>query len=187
MLWHALCFSMGMNGINLARIGLLALFIALPFSSATAGGLSAVINGKSFHVGASQEFNEENFGIGVEYQFPTETRWKKIVMANGFRDSEEEMSYMAGFGLHRNLYQTDRLNGLYVDAGINAFVMTRKDMNGNRPFPGMLPSLTIGNEVVGVNLTYLPKTAVEQLYDAQMSDQSVDGIVFLQVKISVGE
>ena len=86
---------MGMNGINLARIGLLALFIALPFNSATAGGLSAVINGKSFHVGASQEFNEENFGIGVEYQFPTETRWKKIVMANGFRDSEEEMSYIS--------------------------------------------------------------------------------------------
>ena len=60
---------------------------------------------------------------------------------------------MAGFGLHRNLYQTDRLNGFYVDAGINAFVMTRKDVNDNRPFPGMLPSLTVGNEVVGVNLT----------------------------------
>ena len=178
---------MGMSRINLARIGLLALFIALPFSSATAGGLSAVINGKSIHVGAREEFNEDNFGIGFEYQFPTETRWKKIVMANGFRDSGEEMSYMAGFGLHRNLYQTDRLNGFYVDAGVNAFVMTRKDVNDNRPFPGMLPSLTVGNEVVGINLTYLPKTAVEELYDAQMTDQSVSGIVFLQVKVSVGE
>ena len=98
-----------MSRIKLAGIGLLALFVALPLHSAKAGGLSAVINGKSFHLGARQEFNEENVGLGVEYQFPTETRWKKVVMANGFRDSDEEMSYMAGFGLHRNLYQTDRL------------------------------------------------------------------------------
>ena len=171
----------------LAGIGLLALIVALPLDSARAGGLSAVINGKSIHVGASEEHNEDNIGIGVEYQFSTETRWKKLIMANGFRDSENQMSYMAGFGLHRNLYHTDRFDGLYVDAGINAFVMTRKDVNDNRPFPGALPSLTIGNDVVGVNLTYLPRTAVEKMYDSRMIDQSVSGIVFLQVKISVSE
>ena len=176
-----------MNRLQLAGIGLLALFVALPINSARAGGLSAVINGKSFHLGATREFNEDNVGLGLEYQFPTETRWKKLVMANGFRDSDDEMSYMAGFGLHRNLYQTDRFNGLYVDAGVNAFMMTRKDVNDNRPFPGAVPSLTVGNDVLGVNLTYLPKAAVEEIYDAQMSDQSVSGIVFLQVKISVGE
>lgn len=175
-----------MNRFNIARLALLALCIVLPLSSATAGGLSAVINGKSFHLGANQEFNEENYGLGVEYYFDTESRWKKVIMANGFRDSEEHMSYMAGAGLHRNLYETDRFNGLYVDAGINAFLMTRKDVNGNRPFPGALPSLTVGNDVVGLNVTYMPATAVEKFFSARMGDESVRGIVFLQLKISVG-
>lgn len=174
--------------MNKSLVPLLAVLslIVVPVTSASAGGLSAVINGKSFHLGASEEWNEDNFGLGVEYQFATKSRWKKVVMANGFRDSEENMSYMAGAGLHRNLYETTAFNGFYVDAGINAFVMTRKDVNDNRPFPGALPSLTIGNRSVGMNLTYMPKKAVEQLYDARMIDQSISGIVFLQVKVSVG-
>lgn len=57
-------------------------------------------------------------------------------MINGFRDSSNDMSYMAGAGLHRNLYATEGLNGLYVDAGIDAFVMTRTDVSDNGPFPG---------------------------------------------------
>lgn len=175
-----------MNKSLAALLSILCL-IVLPVAPVSAGGLSAVINGKSIHLGASQDWNEDNVGLGVEYQFATTSRWKKVVMANGFRDSEEHMSYMAGAGLHRNLFETHRLNGFYVDAGVNAFLMTRKDVNGNRPFPGALPSLTIGNRTLGMNLTYLPKKAVEQLYDAQMIDQSISGIVFLQVKVSVGE
>ena len=108
-------------------------------------------------------------------------------MANGFRDSNEQMSYMAGGGLHRTLYSTDRFNGLYIDAGINAFLMTRKDVNDNRPFPGILPSLTIGNHHLGMNLTYLPKKAVEEIYDNQMTDPSMSGIVFLQFKFAMSD
>ena len=92
---------------------------------------------------------------------------------------------MAGGGLHRELYSTDRLKGFYVDAGINAFLMTRQDVNDNRPFPGLLPSVTLGNDHVGLNLTYLPKKAVEEIYDHRMTDKSMSGIVFLQFKFSV--
>ena len=62
-------------------------------------------------------------------------------MANGFQDSNEDMSYMVGGGLHRNLFATDRLRGFYVDAGLNAFVMTREDVEDGSPFPGILPTL----------------------------------------------
>ncbi|MDH3266117.1 MAG: hypothetical protein OEM25_04040, partial [Gammaproteobacteria bacterium] len=120
-------------------------------------------------------------------QFATQSRWKKVVMVNGFRDSNEEMSYMAGAGIHRTLFSTDRLNGFYLDAGINAFLMTRKDVNDNKPFPGALPSLTVGNRYAGLNLTYLPKQAVEKLYDARMEDETISGIVFLQFKVNVGK
>ena len=106
----------------LASIILLA---TLPTKTAHAGDLSLIINGKSHHYDSSYDWNENNFGLGFEYQFETTSRWKKNVMANGFRDSVNRMSYMACAGLHRRLLQTHRFSGFYIDAGINAFIMTR--------------------------------------------------------------
>lgn len=176
-----------MNLTAAVRLALLALLIAVPCSSAWAGSLSAVLNGRSIHIDATQDWNEDNVGLGLEYQFASTSRWKRQVMVNGFRDSNEQMSYMAGAGLHRTLFASDRMNGLYVDAGINAFLMTRRDINDNRPFPGAVPSLTIGNRVMGVNLTYLPVKAVERLLDARMTDDTVSGIFFLQFKVGVNQ
>jgi hypothetical protein len=65
--------------------------------------------------------------------------------------------------------------------------MTRKDVNNNRPFPGVLPSLTIGNRYAGINIAYLPVQAVEKLIDTQMTDDSISGIVFVQFKVSVSQ
>ncbi len=172
---------------NAARLALLSLLIATPFSTALAGGLSAIVNGKSFHVNASEDWNENNLGLGLEYQLPGNSSWKKQLMVNGFLDSNEDMSYMAGAGLHRTLFATERLNGLYVDAGVNAFVMTRTDVNDNRPFPGAVPSVTVGNRHMGLNLTYLPVKAVERMFDARMMDDSVTGIFFLQFKVGVSQ
>ena len=176
-----------MNLTAALRLALLALVIAMPYSSAWAGSFSAVLNGRSIHVDATENWNEDNVGLGLEYQFASTSRWKRQVMVNGFRDSNEDMSYMAGAGLHRTLFASERMNGLYVDAGINAFLMTRRDINDNRPFPGAVPSLTIGNRVMGVNLTYLPVKAVERLLDARMTDDTVSGIFFLQFKVGVNQ
>ncbi len=94
-----------------------------------------MLNGRSIHLDATEDWNEDNVGLGLEYQFATESRWRKQVMVNGFRDSNEVMSYMAGAGLHRTLYASDRLSGFYVDAGISAFVMTRRTSTITAPFP----------------------------------------------------
>ncbi|MDH3578478.1 MAG: hypothetical protein OEO71_11770 [Gammaproteobacteria bacterium] len=174
-----------MKRLNAARLTLLALLVVAPASSALAGNFSAVLNGRSIHVDATENWNEDNVGLGLEYQFATESRWKKQVMVNGFRDSNDDMSYMAGAGLHRTLFATDRLNGFYVDAGINAFLMTRTDVNDNRPFPGAVPSLSIGNRHMGLNLTYLPVKAVESLLDVRMMDDTVSGLFFLQFKVDI--
>jgi hypothetical protein len=175
-----------MNTSHRARLvlGCLLTFLA---PTVSAGEFSAVLNGHSFHIGAAENWNEDNLGLGVEYEFATETRWKKILLANGFRDSNDSMSYMAGAGLHRTLFDTHRFGDLYVDLGITAFVMTREDVNDNQPFPGMLPSLTIGNRFGGINVTYLPVQAVEKLTGARMVDESISGIVFVQFKVSVSQ
>ena len=176
-----------MKIIRVAKIAVATLLVASPISSALAGDMSAVINGRSIHIDAKQDWNENNFGLGLEYQFETESRWKKRLMVNGFRDSNEDMSYMVGASLQRNLFATDRLNGFYVDAGVSAFLMTRRDVNNNRPFPAALPSLSIGNRDMGFNVTYLPMKAVESLYDAHQMDETLSGIFFVQFKVSVSQ
>lgn len=163
-----------------------AILLGFAMPAAEAGELSALVNGKSWHAGALEEWNEDNYGLGLEYEFASESRWKWKLMANGFVDSVDSMSYMAGGGLHRRLWDTWRFRDLYVDIGVNAFLMTREDVDDNRPFPGALPSLTVGNRYVGVNLTYLPRQAVEMMYDSEDVDRGITGIVFLQLKLDAG-
>lgn len=163
----------------------LALVSLLFTVDATAGSLNAIINGKSYHVDASHDWNENNYGFGLEYQFDSQSRWKSSAMANGFRDSNDQMSYMVGGSLHRRLLQSERLAGFYFDAGITAFVMTREDVNDNRPFPGILPSIALGNRHLGFNLAYLPEAGVTQMTNSRFDDPTLKGIFYLQMKISL--
>ncbi len=164
-----------------------ALSLLLLSTSAQAGNFSAVLNGKSYHIDSTYDWNENNFGVGLEYAFERRSAWRKIAMINGFRDSADQMSYMVGAGLHRSLFETERFSGFYVTAGLNAFVMTREDANNNEPFPGILPSLSVGNDKVGFNLTYLPRQAVESTTNAKLDDPTISGIVFVQFKISLDQ
>ena len=163
------------------------LALTLAASPALAGKSHAVVNGKSYHFNASHDWNENNYGFGLEHEFEQKSAWKKVVMTNAFRDSNENMSYMAGAGLHRRIYETDKLAGFYVYAGLNAFLMTREDMNGNKPFPGILPSISVGNDSFGLNLTYLPRKAVEEAIDRSLVDPTLSGILFLQFKVSMDQ
>lgn len=169
----------------ITTLGFVISFVILPLTEATAGSISAVINGKSYHLDSTYDWNEKNYGAGVEYAFDTETRWRKLLFANGFRDSNADMSYMAGGGLHYRLMHTEWLSGLYVDAGLNAFVMTRQDVKDNRPFPGVLPSLSVGNRHMGFNLTYLPQEVMQRLGNVRRMDPTITGVLFLQVKFGI--
>ena len=163
-------------------LAMMALLLFLSAAPALAGKSHAVVNGKSYHFNSSYQWNENNYGFGLEHEFEQKSAWKKVVMANGFRDSTDSMSYMAGAGLHRRLYETDKLAGFYVYAGLNAFVMSRQDTGGD-PFPGILPSVSVGNDKFGVNLTYLPRQAVEATTNSHVVDPTLSGILFLQFKV----
>lgn len=175
----------GMNIRTTLMICAATVLVALFSSTANAGTFNAVINGKSYHFNSSHDWNENNLGLGVEHEFDSTTPWRTTVMANVFRDSTDAMSYMAGGGLHRRLFETERMSGFYISAGLNAFVMTRSDVDDSRPFPGILPSVSIGNEKVGFNLTYLPRKAVESTTSSTMLDPTISGILFVQFKVSM--
>jgi hypothetical protein len=65
--------------------------------------------------------------------------------------------------------------------------MTREDVDNNKPFPGILPSVNVGNRYAGFNLTYLPKQAVEEMVDAEIVDPTLSGIIFIQFKIGLSQ
>ena len=172
---------------RLSTLCIWALILTLLASPAVAGKFHLVLNGKSFHVDSDYDWNENNVGVGIEYEFDSRSRWIKIAMANGFRDSQNDMSYMAGAGLHRRVFATEQFAEVYVNIGINVFLMARKDINDYRPFPGLLPSLTLGNRYGGINLSYVPKKVVHDFAKANFADPDIDGVFFIQIKIRLDE
>lgn len=173
------------KGFSLS-LAILALVLSLSPTPAWAGKSHAIVNGKSYHFNSSYDWNEDNYGFGLEHEFEQRSAWKKVVMANGFRDSTDNMSYMAGAGLHRRIFETHKLAGFYVYAGLNAFIMTRDDTGGD-PFPGILPSISVGNDKFGLNLTYLPRQAVEATTNSTVVDPTLSGILFMQFKVSLDQ
>ena len=139
-----------------------------------------VLNGRAIHVNAEHEWNEDNWGIGVEKEFNTSGRWVKVALANGFKDSLGEPSYMAGGGLKRRF----RFNAedFYVDLGVVGFMMTREDVNNNQPFPGLLPAMTVGTRRIAVNFSYLPDSVVDRVTNAHLKDPQMNGVLFIQLK-----
>jgi hypothetical protein len=156
------------------------LIAGLAESAHAQGNWDVVLNGRAIHVNAAKQWNEDNWGLGVEREFNPTSRWVKVALANGFKDSCGEPSYMAGGGLKRRfrLFSDD----LYFDVGMIAFLMTREDVHHNQPFPGALPALTIGTKRVALNLTYMPNSVVDRVTNANLKDPDMKGVYFLQLK-----
>jgi hypothetical protein len=140
-----------------------------------------VLSGRSFHVNAEKPWNEDNWGLGFEREFNGSGRWVRVALANGFKDSLGEPSYMAGGGLKRRFRV--RSEGFYVDVGAIGFLMTRQDVHHNQPFPGVLPAMTIGSRRVALNVTYLPGSVVDHVTKSKLRDPNMDGVFFLQLKL----
>ena len=155
---------------SLLSIGLL---LILPLTT-MAQGLSLLVNGKSVHLahGKDADFNETNTGTGLQYEFsPTSADLIPFITAGGFKDSVEQPSYYVGVGTARRLRLS---NHFYMDASLVGFLMTREDYNDNKPFPGLLPMLTLGTQRYAVNMTYIPK-----------SRPTTVPLFFIQLKVSL--
>ena len=145
------------------------------------GAWDVVLNGRAVHMNATHQWNEDNWGLGVEREFASSSPWVKVALANGFKDSVGDPSYMAGGGIKRrfSLHSDD----FYVDLGGVAFLMTREQVNGNKPFPGVLPAATFGFKRVAVNLTYMPEVVADRVTSSKKHDPSMEGVFFVQLKL----
>ena len=73
---------------------------------------------------------------------------------------------------------------MHVDLGAVGFVMTREDVNGSEPFPGILPAFSVGTRQFAFNFTYLPGQIADRYTRARTNDPSLDGILFMQFKLN---
>ena len=140
-----------------------------------------VLNGHAVHVNAEKHWNEDNWGLGFEKEFNSSGHWVTAAVANGFKDSMDNPSYMGGVSIKRRFRMfSDRF---YFDAGVVGFLMTRHDVNHNAPFPGALPAMTFGARRVAVNVTYMPGSVVDDVTHANLLDPSIRGVFFIQLKL----
>ena len=140
-----------------------------------------MLNGRAVHINAARDWNEDNWGLGFEREFATSSPWVKIALANGFKDSMGNPSYMAGGGIKRRFLMGSQ--DFYIDLGGVAFVMTREDVNHNEPFPGVLPAATFGFKRVALNMTYMPEAVVDRVTNSKKFDPAMEGVFFLQFKL----
>lgn len=134
-------------------LGLLLLTCAtLP---AVADELALVINGKAIHL-KDGNYNEENWGLGINYDFAERDNWVRFVHGSTFKDSSNHTSNYLGGGTKRRFHLETDLDGWHADVGVIAFLMTRQDYHNNNPFPGALPFVAVGKGWFTLNATYIP-------------------------------
>lgn len=138
---------------------LLLLLLSLSFSQQImADTINLIINGKAVHKD-KKDFNEENWGVGFEYNFAEDKKWINFINGGFFKDSlNNNSNYLGGGSKRRFLLGADK-DGWHVDAGLTAFVMTRKNHNNGKPFFGALPYFSLGTSKFAVNATYIPSVS----------------------------
>ena len=146
-----------MHGIRTTGILLFALLLWGASTSALgAEQLHLIVSGKTYHF-EDRNFNESNWGLGLEYQFARREEWIPFITATAFLDSNKQWSkYVGGGGRYRFDLGEDGMF-TWFDVGVIGFVMTRKDFRDNDPFVGILPFVSAGNDFVSINATYIPR------------------------------
>ena len=140
-----------------------------------ADSLNLIINGKAFHQ-EKKNYNEDNWGLGLEYNFKENKKWINFVNGGFFKDSNSNTSKYLGGGTKRRFLLTDNIDGWHVDAGLTAFLMTRKDYKNNQPFFGALPFVSVGTDKFAINATYIPSVSPKFV-----------GLLFIQASFTISE
>lgn len=139
------------------------LLLVLPtLVPASADDLQIIISGRAIHQG-SNDLNENNYGLGLQYNFSTHRRWIPLVNLASLKDSNDNTSRYIGAGLKRRFRMSSGQQRLNLDVGAAGLVMKRPDYNDDKPFLGALPFVSLSNGWGGINVTYVPSIEKDAL------------------------
>jgi Antimicrobial peptide resistance and lipid A acylation protein PagP len=175
--WHASCYKAAMKlPYHLAAVVALLVIGFTASLPVRAGDWDVVLSGRSVHLNAERNWNESNWGLGVEREFDAHERWVKVAGGDVFEDSRYKTSYMAGAGIKRRIwFGAERF---YTDFGVVGFLMTRDDVKNGHVFPGALPTFSVGTRRFAMNVTYMPAGIVPH-----PADPALRGVLFFQFKL----
>lgn len=157
------------------RAMFLSLVLMLIAGYAQADELQLILNGKAYHM-TNRNYNEKNYGLGLEYDFTPKNHWVTFINGSFFKDSFRDTSRYIGIGKRRRFLLQGDPEGWHFDAGYIVFLMTRRDMYNNRPFPGILPAFSLGKQWFAINATYIPKVSPKHV-----------NLLFFQIMIRVAQ
>lgn len=148
-------YNLKFSGKNMLKVVFVVMMLMTAIQ-ASAEELFVVINGKSIHNG-NTKYNEDNWGLGFEYDMKPDKQWIPFVAGSTFKDSNDQTSNYLGGGYKYRIPLENEKEGWRIDLSLIAFLMTRKDYRDNQPFVGALPFVAIGTSKVMLNVTYIPK------------------------------
>lgn len=122
---------------------------------ASANELQVIISGRAIHLG-SNDLNENNYGLGLQYDFTSHRRWIPLINIASLKDSNNNTSRYIGAGIKRRFKLRSNQQRLNLDLGAAGLVMRRPDYNDDKPFFGALPFVALSNDWGGINVTYVP-------------------------------
>lgn len=158
------------------RITYCLLLLVFSCTAVNADSLHLIVSGISVHLDTPKSFNEKNWGLGFEYDFEERNKWIPVVTGLVYIDSLERTSKYLGGGAKRRFLLSDDRDGMHIDAGAFAFVMTRQDYKNNDPFIGALPFISVGNSRFSINVTYVPKIVPKMI-----------AFVYFQLTVKIAE
>lgn len=157
------------------RTLLVGILMIVGMLQAQAGELHLVVNGKAYHF-SNRNYNEKNYGVGFEYDFKRKSNWIHFFNGSTFKDSLMNQSNYIGYGMKRRYKLENDPEGWHADFGFVVFLMTRKDMYDDHPFPGILPVASVGKQWFAINATYIPSVSPKHV-----------SLLFFQIMFRVAE
>ena len=129
-----------------AKLLLVALAVAPAVS--TADEIWGVLSTRSYHFNRSEDWNENNLGLGLEYSLPSNIR----LIAGGYYNSYFRTSFYAGAAI-----LTGQWKGFRLGAGIGALSGYPVQSGYASVQPFLLPSVVWEGDRFGANLVLFPK------------------------------
>lgn len=99
-----------------------------------------------------ERYQENPLGLGYGRSLEQNGVWRGVYFM-GFQDSHFKPSYMLGYG-RQWLWQAGE--HWRAGGGLTVFLMTRADIGHYTPFPGILPTATLGWRNLSLEATYVP-------------------------------
>jgi len=102
-----------------------------------------------------RKMNEATWGGGLGRSARSEAGNEQSIYVMGIRDSNYRPQWMAGYAFEW-MFPLKSDSGLEIGAGLTALVIRRHDWYDGRPFPAVLPMMSLGNHSAQLLATYVP-------------------------------